>query len=73
MDKREMALLQGFEDSMLSVDMLKVAKIKPGVCGTMLGNTMSINVLCNVFPRLFLAGGFATEAEAARMRSNSGW
>ena len=69
--KDEMALLQGID--VLTTSLMGDLGIGETVFGGMLGDAMSLNVLCNLLPRVLVAGGFATEQQAKRMKENSGW
>ena len=69
-----MALLQGIEPNGIWDDaLLQELRIGHSVYGTMLGNAMSVNVLCNLIPAVLVAAGFATESEAAARKADSGW
>lgn len=73
LDISEMSLLQGIEGGTFDDDLLRELNISRAVYGGMLGNCMSLNVLCHLIPRVLVAGGFATETDAKRMTENSGW
>ena len=74
LEKSEMALLQGIECIGIWDDaLLQELRIGEGVYDTLLGNAMSVNVLCHLIPAVLVAAGFATESEAAAMKADSGW
>ena len=72
LDTSEMSLLQGIEPGTFDEDLLRELNISRSVYGGMLGNCMSLNVLCHLVPRVLVAGGFASETDANRIE-NSGW
>ena len=71
--KDEMMLLQGIDPSMFPESLRHRLGVSDCAFGGMLGNCMSVNVLCNLLPRVFLASGWATKAEALQLQHNSGW
>ena len=50
-----------------------MAEISDAEFGGMIGNAMSINVLCRLIPCALFAAGFASEEEVSAMMSHSGW
>ena len=66
-----MALLQGID--VLTTSLKGDLGIAESTFGGMLGDAMSLNVLCNLMSRVLVAGGFATEHQARRMKENTGW
>ena len=73
LSKDEMMLLQGIDPSTFPESLRHRLGVSDCAFGGMLGNCMSVNVLCNLLPRVFLASIWATKAEALQLQHNSGW
>ena len=70
----QMGRLQGIEPGMVTLkDKRGVRLASKFQWAGMIGNSMSINVLCHLLPRVLVSAGYVNEEQAARMIERCGY
>ena len=67
----EMALLQGITRDML--DPCKDLGMRPRAYASMLGDSMSLNVLCHVLSSALYSAGFVDDSQRQKLLAKCGW